>query len=123
MISNSVAEINLGMFCASIPVAFSLFRDFSQMLTSMKSFSIWRSRKTPKRPASWSTPNINAETINQPKLPSVANGTLGTPPSFARGPTSLRRRDDQGVVAPNTTDIEMVPYVEIRTIQSINMRI
>ncbi|KAI0544515.1 integral membrane protein [Xylaria curta] len=114
----TVTEINLGILCACIPVAFPLFKDFSRMLTSTWSFPRWRSRKLPEPAASCSTANIDIEAKAQPGPSSVANGTLGTLLSFIGGFTRFQQQEHHHVADTDITDIGMLSYAEIGTTQT-----
>ncbi|KAI0429872.1 integral membrane protein [Xylaria sp. FL1042] len=90
----AVAEINLGIICACIPVAFPTLKLWAQKLSSVWSSLINKAEKIE---------TISIEANIPPSPPAVPRGVMRTFLSFLRSPNDSRPGTD-------VINIEMVPY-------------
>lgn len=115
LIRGRVAEINLGIICACVPVVFPLFKSIAQKTGSGSSF--WRQYiLKPLTPSKFlTTTGTNASATNH-ELPKVASGRLNTLLSFIRGSQKTGETSRGNITVERTTDIEMAPYSELRSV-------
>ncbi|KAK5625942.1 hypothetical protein RRF57_001658 [Xylaria bambusicola] len=100
----TVAEIDLGIVCACVPVAFPLFKCIANRLASIRLTNSER-RKAPTRlGGNW-------------RLPPVPKAALDSLLSFTRGHNRERHSDSRAILVTRTTDVEMAPY-EIEMIET-----
>ncbi|KAG8169667.1 hypothetical protein KVR01_000412 [Diaporthe batatas] len=108
----AVAETNLGIVCACVPITFPTFKGLAEKASnSWGSWKGYRSRqRIPSLTPKGSTDYTSHASATQRGLPSVPKGTLHTLLSFVRGPqTSQRGEKSQGITVTQDTDIEMSP--------------
>lgn len=130
LLSPSVAEINVGIVCACVPVVFPLFKSMSNKSSSK--WNSWRhyllkSWPTSKLSRELSTAATEITSPAQRGLPGVPKGNLNTLLSFVKGSRHATQnsvegqKSQQSIVVTRATDIEMTPYSELRTIDADNM--
>ncbi|KAI7778755.1 hypothetical protein LA080_001822 [Diaporthe eres] len=124
-----VGEINVGIVCACVPVAFPIFKSMSS--ESSSKWNSWRQYLLKSKPTANSSQELTGATGNtlpaQRQLPRVPKGNLNTLLSFVKGARHTTQNSLQGqksqqiITIARANDIEMTPYSELRTIDTDNM--
>ncbi|KFA70259.1 hypothetical protein S40285_07894 [Stachybotrys chlorohalonatus IBT 40285] len=112
----AVAEINLGIICACIPVSVPLFKGLTAKVTTTG--SSWRRYLLNYRGSSGSSESTKAARGADGSLPKVPKGNLKTLFSLINkaGDNSYASKPQQGITVTRATDIELAPYSELRSI-------
>ncbi|KAI0470240.1 hypothetical protein F4859DRAFT_522738 [Xylaria cf. heliscus] len=112
----SVTELNIGIVCASMPVAFVLFRSFAQRTESNYKhlLAYVRSRVTGNRsPESGTVESAKPGNFRNEPLPQVPKGTLSGLVSFIRKSAGSQPSMHQNLRLDGTLS---TPYVELTSI-------
>lgn len=115
--SCSVAEINLGIVCACVPVVFPIMKAIGMKVTSTG--STWRRYLLVKYQRSERTPDtvITEDSTAKGPFAEIPKGNLRTLLSFVRGShRSQRGKSQGGITVTQATEIELAPYSELRSI-------
>ncbi|KAI0534170.1 integral membrane protein [Xylaria digitata] len=101
----AVSEVNLGIVCACVPVAFPILRLWARKLSSARS---------PLRSLAETAETSSIVAISPQRLPAVPRGTMWTLRFLLRISYSSRQEASRGITVTHVTDIERTPYYKGR---------
>ncbi|KAK8062743.1 hypothetical protein PG997_014840 [Apiospora hydei] len=112
----AVAEVNVGIFCACVPVCFPLFKTvletLGQTASACKQYVLG-----PKEPSTQSPDMENGQCTAVSLLPKVSRVNLKTLLSILRSPNDPRTKTSQdGVTVTRDTDIESSSYSDMGSV-------
>lgn len=111
-----VAEINLGIVCACIPVCVPVLKSFSETFSRMVSSSKRYLRKS-NRSSDYDDDFGTTKTSGTGVLPRVPRVNLNTLRSLFRDPHDSQRANTQrSVTVTRVTNIELSPYTEVGSV-------
>lgn len=113
---SSVAEINLGIVCACIPVCFPLLKGLTETLgqsaSACKHYLLKRSEQLKQH-----SDLEGGQAYGDSSLPKIPKVNLKTLLSIFRDPNYSQREKSRGnVTVTRGTNVEMSPYTELRSV-------